>query len=84
MLIFKTVIQTTINPALQIPPREAVLNNNEAGSNDDDKGHGEEVRKSDSTDWRHGWIRATGNGEEGRIHFALEEEVKIDEGEYTK
>lgn len=45
MLIFKTVIQTTINPALQIPPQEAVLNNNEAGSNDDDKGHGEEVRK---------------------------------------
>lgn len=31
--------------ALRIPPREAALNNNEAGSNDDDKGTGKKLGK---------------------------------------
>lgn len=34
---------------------------------------------------RHCWILEKGDGEEeGRIHFALKEEVKIDEVENTK
>lgn len=46
MLIFKTVIRTTVNPAhFRFLHKKQYFNNNEAGSNDDDKGHGEEVRK---------------------------------------
>lgn len=42
-------------------------------------------QESGSTDQGYCWIQGTGDGEEkGRTHFALKEDVKIGEAEYTK
>lgn len=54
----------------------------EAGGNEDDKVTGKKVGKWPNKQWSLGF-RKQERESEGRIHFALEKEVKTDELGYT-